>query len=78
VEWAGALPLQPQLTFVTTQTTQTDVNLWIDGSATYIVDNNVSPILSESYGACEAGLRTGEMRSTTRCGSRRRRKELPW
>jgi subtilase family serine protease len=74
VEWAGAVAPAATINFVTTQTTQTDVTSGIDGSATYIVDNNVSPILSESYGAWDLA----EMRSTTRCGSRRRRKELPW
>ena len=59
VEWAGAVAPAATINFVTTQTTQTDVTSGIDGSATYIVDNNVSPILSESYGACEAGLGTG-------------------
>src|SRR6266851_645033 len=59
VEWAGAVAPATTVNFVTTQTTQTDVTSGIDGSATYIVDNNVSPILSESYGACEAGLGTG-------------------
>src|SRR6266436_607942 len=59
VEWAGAVAPAATINFVTTQTTQTDVTSGIDGSATYIVDNNVSPILSESYGACEAGLGPG-------------------
>src|SRR5216683_2809536 len=59
VEWAGAVAPAATINFVTTQTTQTDVTSGIDGSATYIVDNNVSPILSESYGACETGLGPG-------------------
>src|SRR6266849_1443538 len=59
VEWAGAVAPAATINFVTTETTQTDVTAGIDGSATYIVDNNVAPILSESYGACEAGLGTG-------------------
>src|SRR6266436_8505859 len=59
IEWAGAVAPAATINFVTTQTTQTDVTSGIDGSATYIVDNNVAPILSESYGACEAGLGTG-------------------
>jgi subtilase family serine protease len=59
VEWAGAVAPAATIDFVTTQTTQTDLTAGIDGSAIYIVDNNVAPILSESYGACEAGLGSG-------------------
>jgi subtilase family serine protease len=59
VEWAGAVAPAATIDFVTTQTTETDVTAGIDGSAMYIVDNNVAPILSESYGACEAGLGSG-------------------
>jgi subtilase family serine protease len=59
VEWAGAVAPAATIDFVTTQTTQTDVTAGIDGSAIYIVDNNVAPILSESYGACELGLGSG-------------------
>src|SRR5216683_360136 len=59
VEWAGAVAPAAAIDFVVTETTQTDLTAGIDGSAIYIVDNNVAPILSESYGACEAGLGTG-------------------
>jgi hypothetical protein len=59
VEWAGAVAPAATINFVATLTTQTDGAFGIDGSALYIVDNNISPILSESYGACEAGLGTG-------------------
>jgi subtilase family serine protease len=56
VEWAGAVAPAATIDFVVTQTSQTDGTAGIDGSALYIVDNNVAPILSESYGSCEAGL----------------------
>jgi hypothetical protein len=59
VEWAGAVAPAATINFVITQTTQTDATFGIDGSAMYIVNNNVAPILSESYGNCEAGLGTG-------------------
>jgi len=60
VEWAGAVAPAATINFVTTQTmTQTDGTAGIDGSAIYIVDNNVAPILSESYGSCEPGLGSG-------------------
>jgi subtilase family serine protease len=58
VEWAGAVAQQAQIIFVTTQTTQTDFTAGVDASAIYIVDNNVAPVLSESYGNCEASLGT--------------------
>jgi subtilase family serine protease len=58
VEWAGAVAPAATIDFVTTQTTQTDATSGVDGSAIYIVDNNVAPILSESYGACEPSLGT--------------------
>ena len=58
VEWAGAVAPAATINFVTTQTTDTDFTSGIDGSAMYIVDNNVAPILSESYGSCEANLGT--------------------
>jgi hypothetical protein len=56
VEWAGAVAPQAQIIFVTTETSQTDFTSGVDASALYIVDNNVAPVLSESYGSCEAGL----------------------
>lgn len=59
VEWAGAVAPAATIDFVTTQMTTTDFTAGIDGSAIYIVENNVAPILSESYGACEAGLGSG-------------------
>src|SRR6266851_3070842 len=58
VEWAGAVAQQAQIIFVTTQTSQTDSVAGVDASAVYIVDNNVAPVLSESYGSCEANLGT--------------------
>src|SRR6202030_538023 len=58
VQWAGAVAPQAQIIFVTTQTTNTDFVAGVDASAQYIVDNNVAPILSESYGSCEQALTT--------------------
>ena len=59
VEWAGAVAPAATIDFVVTESGQTDFTAGIDGSAIYIVDNNVAPILSESYGSCEVGLLTG-------------------
>jgi hypothetical protein len=56
VEWAGAVAPAATIDFVVTETSQTDTTAGIDGSAVYIVDNNVAPILSESYGSCESAL----------------------
>ena len=56
VEWAGAVAPAAKIIFVTSQSTQasaTQVIGGVDLSALYVVDNNVAPILSESYGLCE-------------------------
>ena len=61
VEWAGAVAPAAQIIFVTTQSTDTDSTQVIGGvdlSALYIVDNDVAPVLSESYGLCELGVGT--------------------
>jgi pseudomonalisin len=51
VEWAGAIAKNATVKFVTSQSGATDgINL----SAQYAVDNNVAPIVSLSYGLCEA------------------------
>src|SRR6266404_3433256 len=59
VEWAGAVAPGANIIFVTTQFTETDGLGGVDSSAEYIVDNNVAPVMSESYGSCEANLGTG-------------------
>jgi subtilase family serine protease len=56
VELSGAIAPGANIIFVATQSTSTDGEAGVDASATYIVDNNLAPILSESYGSCEAGL----------------------
>lgn len=56
VEWAGAIAPSAKIYLVTSQTTcsnPTQVTAGIDLSALYAVDNNVAPVLSESYGGCE-------------------------
>jgi subtilase family serine protease len=52
VEWAGAAA--PGATINLVQTASTDTTDGIDLSNAYIVDNAISPILSLSYGECEA------------------------
>lgn len=53
-QWSGAVATNALIDFVTSATTETTAG--IDLSALYIVDNNLAPILSESYGGCELGL----------------------
>jgi subtilase family serine protease len=56
VEWAGAVAPAAQIILVSTLSTQTDGVDGIDDSALYIVDNNVAPVLSDSYGSCESSM----------------------
>ena len=56
VEWSGAVAPKAKIILVATQATQTDGVDGVDASAIYIVDNNLAPIMSESYGSCEANL----------------------
>jgi hypothetical protein len=58
VEWAGAVAPKAQIILVTSQLTDTDGGGGVAASAEYIVDNNVAPVLSESYGICESALGT--------------------
>ena len=58
VELSGAVAPKAEIIFVTTGFTQTDGLGGVDSSAEYIVDNNLAPVLSESYGVCESGLGT--------------------
>jgi hypothetical protein len=54
VSWAGAVAKNATIDFVVSASTETT---WgIDLSALYIVDNNVAPVMSESYGQCEMFL----------------------
>ena len=56
VEWAGAVAPAANIIFVTSQSTQssqTQVVGGVDLSALYIIDNNLAPVMSESYGECE-------------------------
>ena len=54
VSWSGAVAKNATIDFVVSASTETT---WgIDLSALYIVDNNVAPVMSESYGLCELFL----------------------
>ena len=56
VQWSGAVAPQAVIDFVTSESTETTDG--IDLSAVYIVDSNLAPVMSESYGECELGLGT--------------------
>ncbi len=57
VEWAGAVAKGATIDLVVSESTE--VTAGIDLSSLYIVDNNLAPILSESYAECEADLGNG-------------------
>ena len=54
VQWAGAVAKNATIQLVVSESTESSAG--IDLSALYIVDNNLAPVMSESYGACEASL----------------------
>lgn len=53
VTWSGAVAPMATIKFVVTQSNFAD---GVDVSAAYIVDHNVAPVMSTSYGACEQTL----------------------
>jgi subtilase family serine protease len=52
LEWAGAIAKNANILFVTASSA--------DNAVAYAIDNDVAPILSTSYGACEPDLAAGE------------------
>lgn len=56
LEWAGAVAKGATIDFVTSASTNTTQG--VDLSAEYIVDNDLAPVMSESYGACELAMGT--------------------
>ncbi len=54
VEWSGAVAPQASIDFVISASTSTADG--VDLSAQYIVDNNLAPVMSTSFGLCEADL----------------------
>ena len=54
VQWAGAVAKNATIKFVVSgSTVSTD---GVDLSALYVIDNNLAPVMSESYGSCESSL----------------------
>ena len=56
VEWAGAVARGATIDLVASASTNSSAG--VDLSANYIVDNDLAPVMSESYGACELDLGT--------------------
>src|SRR5579863_3915400 len=56
VQWAGAVAPGAQIDLVVSQDAQSIGMFGTDLSAIYIVDNNIAPVLSESFGSCEANI----------------------
>ncbi|HWZ97338.1 MAG TPA: protease pro-enzyme activation domain-containing protein [Candidatus Dormibacteraeota bacterium] len=59
VEWSGAVAPKATIKFVVSESEQTDAVDGVDASAIFIVDNNVAPVMSESFGSCEAANGAG-------------------
>ena len=56
LEWSGAIAKGATVKFVIAATTNT--TLGVDLAAQYAVDQNIAPVISESYGICELGVGT--------------------
>src|SRR6202023_1657896 len=54
VEWSGAIAPKATIKFVVSASTNSTDG--VDLSSLYIVDNNLAPVLSASYGQCEQTL----------------------
>jgi len=54
VEWSGAVARNATIDFVIAE--QTEASQGFDLAAEYVVDNNLAPVLSSSFGECEAAL----------------------
>ena len=57
VQWSGAVAPAATIDFVISQSTETTSG--VDLSAVFIVDQNLAPIMSESYGYCSRGCGLG-------------------
>jgi subtilase family serine protease len=55
-QWAGAVAPGAQIDLVVSEDSESIGLFGTDLSAIYIVDNNIAPILSESFGTCEASI----------------------
>ncbi len=55
-QWSSAVAKGATIDFVVSESTE--ATLGVDISAEFIVDNNLAPVMSESYGICELGIGT--------------------
>ena len=55
-QWSGAVAKNATIDLVVSESTETSQG--VDLSALYIIDNNLAPVMSESYGCCEAYMGT--------------------
>ena len=55
-QWSSAIAKGATIDYVESESTET--TLGVDLSAEYIVDNNLAPVMSESYGICELYIGT--------------------
>ena len=55
-QWSSAVARGATIDFVVSESTE--ATLGVDLSAEFIVDNNLAPVMSESYGICELGIGT--------------------
>jgi hypothetical protein len=58
VQWAGAVAPGATIDLVVSESSDSIGTAGTDLSSIYIIDNNIAPIMSESFGACEASLGT--------------------
>ena len=58
IEWSGAIAPMATIKFVVSASTNTTDG--VDLSSLYIVDNNLAPVMSASFGECEKSLGTAE------------------
>ena len=54
VEWSGAIAKGANIDFVVSESTETTQGIHL--SALYIIENDLAPVISESYGFCELAL----------------------
>ena len=58
VEWSGAVAINATIMLVTSQSTSATDG--VDLSAQYIVNNNLAPVMSTSFGSCESDMGSAE------------------
>lgn len=58
VQWSGAVAKNATIKLVVSESAFSSATDGVDLSAIYIVDNNIAPVMSESFGECEANLGT--------------------